>query len=215
MLDSPLLSPEIIRLVNDLCFGQELFEAGSFDAVLIFGTKYAVNQRQIADTFPAIFTLHKPKVVYITGGETEKGSVESEGILQFIDPSRYSQVEFRLDRTSTNTKENVEQAMMLGLTEHPRLLFVAKSPHRGRCRLTLAKYLLPSVKIQSRGYDPIFAEGMPPVRRDNWYAFPEVCRRMWGEFLRIEEYGRRGHIHYPPEVQEKVELIHRLVNARK
>jgi hypothetical protein len=208
-VESPALSPKLISLITDVCFGHECFEPGHYEAVLIFGTPHEVNQRLIADLLPNIIQLHNPSTVYITGGPCGIGLAESEQILQLIGPEKYGSVNFKVDPISTNTKENVEQAMILGLAVHQKIIFVAKTPHYGRCWLTLRKYL-PNAILKGNCYDPILSPGLSGAR-NSWWQFPEIRNLMWAEFLRIELYGGRHDIDYPEVIRTKVERVRELI----
>ena len=172
---------------------------------------YPENRGQIASTFREVHASLNPRVVFITGGVTRDGAIpESEGILSALGPEKYPQVEFRLDRTSTNTLDNVLRARDLGLAEFEEIFFVAIAPHCGRCKLTLAQHL-PGKKIRHRGYlDAIYADGLR-ITRDTWHLEPETSKLVWGEVLRIEKYGTRGDIAYPAEIAKKITRIKSLV----
>ncbi len=208
------LSPKVIDKINELCFNPMPYVAGDCDAAIIFGTSSEPNQKKLASEFPLAFAIYKPKIVYLTGGETSEGDIESRRIYFYLFRygGNYQSVEFKIDEQSKDTKQNVEEAIKVGLDTHKRILFITKSPHCGRCFLTLRKYL-PNVELMQHGYNPIWNEKKAPVTMENWSTTPEVIKMVWAEFLRIERYGLRGDIAYPEEIRKKVSEIHTLTHT--
>lgn len=207
------IQPEAVKLITELCFDPTNFIAGRCDAMIIFGTSSPLNHKEIAVIFPAVLSLYKPRVVYITGGNLSSGLTEAEMIYNEIcTVHKHQPLEFRLDHKSTNTRENVTEAINLGLGDNSSIVFVTKAPHCGRCRLTLRKQL-PNAKLKAFSYRPIFPSVGLPIGQNKWHFYPEIVRLMWGEFLRIERYGLRGDIEFPDAVRQKVEKIRSLTNT--
>ncbi len=221
---APILFPdEAIRLVTDLCFlpKEEVDRNtvfGQYGEALIFGTSHPTSHAQIIREFVKMCDSgYRPEKVYITGGETVPGTVESEAIFALIDDYRYRHtrffnIEFVLERNSRDTLQNVECAITLGLGGNTGIMFVAKSGHCGRAKLTLSRFF-PRKDIQAWGYDAILSDGIPPVSRDAWFQNPVVRDLVWGEFCRIELYGGQGNIAYPNEIRHKVECVRALTRT--
>lgn len=202
------LMPEVVGLINEVLFdvSDELKEP--CEAVLIFGSSITENHRKIDTLMGLVYQKIGFSRVYITSGITKEGvAPESEQVHALLAP-KYPAVEFLLDRVSSNTKDNVANAVELGLGNHRNILFVAKAPHCGRCKLTLSKFV-PRATIRHCGYVPTVLESGPEIRQD-WHTFPQLTAFMWGELLRIETYGKRVDIAYPKEIESKILRIHEL-----
>lgn len=221
---APALCLEAVQLLTDVCFLPEEEVAketvfGQYGEVIIFGTSHPTSHQQIVDKLIELrLDGYRPNTVYITGGETTPGKVESEEIFARINElqcgfARYSGVEFKLDCNSRSTQRNVESAIKLGLgSVKTGIIFIAKSGHCGRCKLTLDRYF-PKTDIQAWGYNPILSDDFPPISRTNWFQNSQICDKVWAEFLRIERYGLRGDIAYPAGVRQKVERVRALTKA--
>jgi hypothetical protein len=205
------LSGEAVDLINEILFDPPDEFHPRCKSVMIFGSSLAENHQLIADTFRSVHEKLKPEAVFITGGSLGKDlPTESERILDIIGKKHFPNVDFRLDRKSLNTQQNVEQAIELGLSHFDSVCFIAKAPHCGRCRLTLGKYR-PALKISHQGYQPVVEVGGPPFERHNWHQNERHIELVWGELRRIEVYGDRGDIFFPKELRSKIQRIYRLV----
>jgi hypothetical protein len=202
---------DVISLINEILFDVDDELREPCEALLIFGSSFPENHIHIRNAFGAAYEFLKPPKVFITGGVTRSGFIpESRAIMNAIREDAYPEVEFVLDPTSTNTRDNVLEAIKLGLGGCKNILFIAKAPHCGRCKLTLTK-LLPSTIVRHWGYDPIVLPNQPHFRKHDWHLVPELTRLAWGELLRIETYGKRGDISFPKELEEKIFKVHQLV----
>ena len=98
------------------------------------------------------------------------------------------------------------QAAELGLGLNKDVVFMAAHHHCGRCRLTLMKYM-PHLEIRQHGYIPRLDGMLALISPRHWHCEPFYRSHVWGEFLRIREYGKQGVIAYPSEAQTLVERI--------
>ena len=206
-----------LSIVAELCFGRQdsISDNEVPEAMIIFGAGRASDQHSCGDHFRSIARHYPPKVVYVTGGIVvdKNGMTESERIMAAMWPGQFPDIEFRIDRRSTNTLENVIEAKRLGLDNHARVVFISKWFHCGRCRLTLEKLLRPEVRILQRGYVTTMSEAAIPgvIEPDLWRCVPQIVSKVWKEFEKIEEYGTRGQISYPEEIRGKVLKVRNLV----
>ena len=210
---APSLPAEAIRLINELLFDKPDSLTEPCEATLIFGTSTVPNYVRLRHHFRFVQELVRSSVVYITGGVTMPGQLsESEHIHTAIGAMGYKDVQFKLDFESKDTKNNVIQAVRLGLGSHRNIMFIAKTQHCGRCKLTLMKHLPPNVTIRHRGYEPTVVPDGPRMDPMTWQSSPKLSSLVWGEFLRIEKYGLRGDIAYPSEVADKVRRVREIVH---
>jgi uncharacterized SAM-binding protein YcdF (DUF218 family) len=139
-----------------------------------------------------------PKAYILTTGDRglEENSVRFQGIViqdylieKGIDPKR-----ILVECSSTNTLENVLNGLKILRQNaiHPKhVLFCSKHHHSGRCFRTLKKYL-PDVQIsnwwQESSYDG------KKITKDRWHTHLQGKQRVYGEYLRIQHYTKKGDI---------------------
>lgn len=204
----PLMSPLAIDQLTQLCFKEDSLQEA--DAILVFGTSIAVDA-----TIEALLQLLHKRIadkVILTGGMpnfegTRKLSVpESQTLYDLTASKAPSNVTFFLEKESTNTLENIIKAKpFLADLKAKKVLYLCRSFAAGRCFLTAYKHLPNITLVQSSYHMP--ALNTPKfIRPDNWFNLEEGRQRVWGEFLRIREYGKQKDIDYDL-VKEKVELL--------
>lgn len=211
----PSLSEEAIKLLTELCFGENepLQKA---EAIMVFGTPYPQCHRVCASHIDRAVLASGAKSIYFTGGIAKlnmTGRPESLDMLDAWAPSRHRTIQYRCDILSKHTVENVECAIALGLSNHKNIVFITKWGTSRRARLTLEKRL-PDVVLQQLGY--LFSVPDDPGIVDPQF-WPDSARSVslvWGEFLRIEEYGAKGYIAYPEEVRNMVKVIRRATGTK-
>lgn len=99
-----------------------------------------------------------------------------------------------MEDRSTNTGDNVifgKEVLQERGIEPKSILAVCKSHHTGRGLRTLAKHF-PGVQLSCVAWDPVY-EGVT-VSKANWREHPVSQGRVYGEFLRMQEYKERGFI---------------------
>ena len=208
---APHLDAEAVQLITRVCFGVADDLSRSCEAIMAFGVSDPVSQRECRKAFCMAVHTTAPSVAYIVGGSPHgtvaaPGESEAEQLLREIGPKGYPSIEFRIEKASTNTLENVTNCLPLGLAGHESMLLISKEPHAGRCRLTLMKYA-PAMDIRSRGYPTRLKGSHAVIARDRWNESPEHRDAIWSEFLRIKTYGERGDIAYPDDVRSAVDRV--------
>jgi len=203
---------DAFKLITEILFDVPDKLEDACDAVLIFGSSIPENNQRISSLMGLIYQKIGFKKVYIAGGVTVPDMPpESEQIHAVLAP-QYPRVKFLLDRTSTNTMENVLNSITMGLNAHKNILFVAKAPHCGRCKLTLMRHL-PKAIIRHQGYVPIVPRYDHDVEiGQRWHQSAVSASFVWAEFLRIETYGKRGDIAYPEDIKRKIRRVRKLVS---
>jgi hypothetical protein len=212
--ETPALSKEAVRLLTELCFKQD-DDLEKVDLIFIFSS--SVYCEQIADIVHDLLDKGISNKVLVTGGFTEKNNSlkynksECELVMKEIDVTKYPEVEFIKEEKSTNTFENVAEALkVLDFRNYNKVLFIFKSHAAGRGYLTLRKFL-PKSRLLQKSYDAGYLEAEHEIGRSNWYTFDYTKSRVWGEFLRIKKYGQRGDIEFK-EVKELVDKIDKLAH---
>lgn len=222
----PRLSSEAIKLLTRLCFGPSdgavRPEDEKFDALLVLGVSRPVTQRSCADKASNVCRIHRPEIIYITGGGAtgldKGGPTEASLIHSWMDKTSTSGIGIVLEGMSACTKTNVTCALALGLRRYKRIAFVCKAGHYGRVMLTLERYITPGTVIVA-GYEYPFPIDETKVSESflvgklTWMNDTRCRDRMWGEFLRIHKYAERGDISYPDSVRKLVKRIFELTDT--
>ena len=94
---------------------------------------------------------------------------------------------------------------LFDFTGENKIGFIFPSYASQRGYLTLRRFL-PRAQIIQFSYDAVYPESGRPISPEKWHTFDFGRRRVWGEFLRIRQYGQRGDIAYG-EVKDLVEKI--------
>lgn len=200
---APSLNKKAISLLTRLCFRKD-DPIKKVDGIFIFSSSHEI--KKLASLIERLLLKKISPKVFITGGitynllnlnlKTSKNPTEADLLLNAININKFKNVNFFVERESTNTLENVAETLV-----HPEfkkcknLLFVFKSHAAGRGYLTLKKYLA-NVNLWQKTFNTKYAESEKVITRYNWHTFLFGRERVWGEFLRIQKYGLRGDIEY-------------------
>ena len=188
------LQPEEIKHITQTIFVAS--ESEPVDLLFIFGTS-SIDSEILESVARACQRGHSPKVLvtglsgrrYYETGQSLASIMRDELITRGV-PSDIILVQDR----STNTLEDVAFSLDV-LEEHDispnSIAFLCKAHHSGRCLRTLRKFfpsqtLLPITYVAE--YDGI------RVSRENWYHHQVSRGRVYGEYLHIIEYTKRGDI---------------------
>ena len=68
---------------------------------------------------------------------------------------------------------------------------------------------LPHHQLMAKTYGAIYPDMEERITKNSWHKFEDGRNRVWGEFLRIAKYGRRGDIAFD-EVEDLVLEIEKL-----
>ncbi|TSC58621.1 MAG: hypothetical protein Greene041619_495 [Candidatus Peregrinibacteria bacterium Greene0416_19] len=189
----PLSSTELDRIEATVFFPSE---PKSSDLLFVFGTSDG-DWKSVADLFimkniaPIVLTTGKGPPTAPAGEEPQAHTIRDALVSHGVPSDR-----ILTEDRSTNTGENVMFGKMI-LKEHhldPRsIVFACKAHHSGRCARTLAKHF-PGVALSCFSY-PATYEGVE-VRRETWRKHAVSRARVYGEYVRIMEYTRRGYLVY-------------------
>lgn len=208
----PELNNEAVALITQLCFREDT--ETDADLLFVFGTCVSIDDA--ASTVSDLLGIPSIRSLVLTGGIPEYADTflhgKPEAVLlydaleDFIAPG----VDILLETYSTHTLENVTEALKLkDFSHYKKILFVSKSFAAGRAYLTLKKYV-PNSQLLQKTFDAHYPHDEQRISRDSWHQFEAGKQRVWGEFLRIREYGQRGDIAYD-DVRPLVREIERAV----
>ena len=189
------LSPEEIEGITQTVFVTSDPHPAA-DLLFIFGTSTIDNEilESVArdclqDHFPKVLVTGLSGRLYDETGKPVARIMRDELIARGV-PSEVILVQDR----STNTLEDVAFSLDV-LEQHSispeSIAFLCKAHHSGRCLRTLRKFF-PSQTLSPVTYLAEY-EGVK-ISKEDWYQHEVSRGRVYGEYLRIIEYTRRGDI---------------------
>ncbi len=174
---------------------------------MIFGTSHGT--KELVSVAADYLSKYQAGAIIIAGGipnyedSQSRDNSEAAEIAQLITeavfPSEYAYI---LEEKSHNMQENVQFSLPL-ISKFPQtnLAFIGKSHCLTRFEATLQRHL-PNTKLFGVSYDSSF-DGLL-VSRKSWRDSTESKSRVWGEFLRLQNYSARGDIALSPEIQRLI-----------
>ncbi len=210
----PELNEEAIELLTKLCFrpDDELEKAD-----LILALSSATEIEKFAKTIENLIQKGISDKVFIAGGAPRYSDsedipkAESVIALELINPEKYPDVNFFIETKSTNTLENVTEALkVLDFRNFKKIVYIFKKHDSRRGYLTLKKFL-PNTKLIQHTFEPIYPGTDRPLTKNTWFTYDFGKSRVWGEYLRIKLYGERGDIAYDDETKNLVGEIGRVI----
>ena len=189
------LSPEEIEYITQTVF--VVSESNqSADLLFIFGTSTidsdaleSVARDYQKGRFPKVMVPGLSGRLYSETGKPVAHIMRDELIARGV-PSDIILIQDR----STNTLEDVAFSLDV-LEKHDvspeRIAFLCKAHHSGRCLRTLRKFF-PSQTLSPITYLAEY-DGIK-VSKEDWYQHEISRGRVYGEYLRIIEYTKRGDI---------------------
>ena len=188
------LSPKEIEHITQTVFVAPEFQP--VDLLFIFGTSTIDNEilESVArdyqkGRFPKVIVTGLSGRLYSETGKPVAHIMRDELITRGI-PSDIILVQDR----STNTLEDVAFSLDV-LEKHSispeSIAFLCKAHHSGRCLRTLRKFF-PSQILSPVTYLAEY-EGVK-ISKEDWYQHEVSRGRVYGEYLRVVEYTRRGDI---------------------
>ena len=189
------LSPEEINHITQTVFVGSEFNQPA-DLLFIFGTSTidsevleSVARDYQQGRFPKVIVTGLSGRLYSETGKPLAHIMRDELITRGV-PSEVILVQDR----STNTLEDVAFSLDV-LEKHDIFLdsiaFLCKAHHSGRCLRTLRRFfpsLMLSPVVYVAEYERI------KIAEENWYQHEVSRGRVYGEYLRIIEYSKRGDI---------------------
>ena len=197
--DVPKLSKEEVAFLTEVAF-DHLISPQACDALFVFGGTHAGHWEKAIEAYQ----LGLVKEIIVTGGISPTGTpnpdwthgkefTEAEVIVEHLLEAGIPKESIVYENRSTNTLENVLFAKeVFDFTTIQSLLFVCKSHVAGRQWRTLAQHLPNHLKFIPFTFDAAY-EGIS-LSRDNWMDTEMGRSRVWGEYLRMIHYGKKGDI---------------------
>ena len=188
------LSPEEIEHITQTVFVAS--ESQPTDLLFIFGTSTIDNEilESVArdclqGRFSKVLVTGLSGRLYYETGKPVARIMRDELIARGV-PSDIILVQDR----STNTLEDVAFSLDV-LEKHDvspeSIAFLCKAHHSGRCLRSLRKFF-PSQTLSPVTYLAVY-DGVK-ISREDWYRHAVSRGRVYGEYLRIIEYTKRGDI---------------------
>ncbi|MBD5405819.1 hypothetical protein HDR59_04720 [bacterium] len=209
--NTPVLSEEIVRIITVMLFIKSKTSLEADSLLQIMGN-IAFLPDMVRD-FPSAY-----KNVLISGGKNpnykennqEVGLVkqlytatgndwndvfeksEAEIIKGEFDKKGFDTTAWKLERESTNVKENFEKVKSTGFYNGvEKLVIYTTNESMVRAKLT-AQSVLDDKNIDVVGYTPTIASMGIKVDAENWAKNPLSAQYVWGEVLRLKNYSDRG-----------------------
>ncbi len=210
---TPELSQEAIELLTKLCFRPDT-QLEPVDLIFEFSSPREPDR--VVQIIENLLKNNISRKVFVTGGmpdfvdSPKLGKSESEILLEKIDLSKFPEVQFFSENKSTNTLDNVTEALkVLDFRNYEKVLFIFKRHDSMRAYLSLKKFL-PNTKILQQTFAGLYVGTDRPLDENTWHTYEFGKTRVWGEFLRIKKYGRRGDIFYDEKIDEIIKQIDKL-----
>ncbi|MCE9628749.1 MAG: hypothetical protein K8Q91_02010 [Candidatus Vogelbacteria bacterium] len=207
---TPILTKEVVGLLTKLCFRPDDILTPA-ELLFVFGNS---QTERMAELTKIVLNRKLVSKVVLTGGTPKfEDSVivpkpESQLVLDSINPNLFPDVEFFIESVSDNTLANVTEALkVLDFSSYKKIIFLFKKHDSRRGYLTLKK-LLPKTELLQVTFPGVYKDGIT-ITEDSWFKNEVAISRVWGEYLRINKYGRRGDIAFD-EVADIVEAIEKL-----
>lgn len=195
----PHLTDKQIQEITEAVFCEDVPKR-SCDAVFIFGSSHP-------STYQNAFELYKEgfvKNIIITGGLSKSkdkhkdwvygDKTEADLMFDKLKDMGVPESHMFVESKSTNSKENVVFAKdIFDFSGIKSLYFISKNYAAGRQYRTLKKYV-DDVDIISCPYQ-VELEGQISFDRFNWMKYKTSRSLVFGEYLRIIYYGKKGDIY--------------------
>lgn len=192
--ESPNMDAELISALTSLCFQEESIEPS--DLLFVFGSN--VQHREIADIISYMLNEELVDQVLITGGIANyngsfyKKEAESEQIKSHIPLEKYADKKIYTENKSKNIIENITEAQKMFSFENIKsMTFLSHSYASTRAALSLKRFF-PSVTLHCIPL-PLPTDFLKyPISRHMWFKTEYGKGLIWGEYLRLQTYGKRG-----------------------
>jgi uncharacterized SAM-binding protein YcdF (DUF218 family) len=195
----PRLTQNQIEEITEIVFGTESGTNNS-DLIFIFGSTHPANYQK------AIEAYHKGwgKEIVVAGGSSGSkdkhkewvygDESEARVICEKLVENGVPRDKIFIEEKSTDSKENIVFAKEIyDFFKIKSLTFISKNYVAGRQYRTLRKYLPCDLIITPYSYNIYFDNGVTFDRYD-WMNYDKSKSLVFGEYLRIIYYGRRGDI---------------------
>ncbi|MGF3105972.1 YdcF family protein [Rossellomorea sp. DUT-2] len=197
----PHLNQEEICFLTKVTF-EDVVPPKECDALFIFSGTHQGHWEKAIEAFNNNYT----KRIIVTGGRSLTGIPhpdwegnqddevsEAKVIISYLLKAGIPSESIVYEEKSTNSLENVLYAKeVFDFTSITSLMVICKSHTAGRQIRTLKKHLPQGIAFVPYTFDTTYKE--TEVNRNNWMNSEVGKKRVWGEYLRIDHYGKLGHL---------------------
>jgi len=185
--DVPLLTPAESEVITETTFMPH--DPTSAEVLFMFGTIQGdwdgLAASLLAGTYPRVIC---------TGHEAGQESALADRMKEHFMIRGIEEGRIATQDRSSNTTEDVSLSLDL-IGDAEVIAFGAKSHHSGRCQRVLRRFF-PDATLKAYTFDALY--GGVPCSRDNWWQDKHTRARVYGEYLRIQDYALRGWISATP-----------------
>jgi hypothetical protein len=206
---APELSPELIDLLTTICF---IPDSPFTHVNTVFAFGYQLWDQEVSKLKLVISSV-QPQTVIISGGlpkfvdSTTITQPESLEILSRLNPAAFPDINFLTETRSSNTKDNILNSLNLHDFSKERQIFYLTMEHvSGRTLRTLKQYL-PNTELLQASFSSFDPMTKIPLSKEQWYLSENGRNRVWGEYLRIKEYGQKGDLLLDTQTRDIIEKI--------
>ncbi|PFA67662.1 hypothetical protein CN378_09040 [Bacillus sp. AFS015802] len=197
----PHLTLSEIEFLTELTFGLEV-KPKECDALFVFSGTHSWHWEKSVEAYDEGYV----RKIIVTGGRSLTGvpHPEWEGnrqenlseagiIISHLLQAGIPSHSIVYEEKSTNSLENVLYAKkVFDFNTVHSLMVVCKGHATGRQLRTLQKHLPDGIEYIPYTFPTTYEEN--EVDRYNWMESDIGRKRVWGEYLRIEKYGKMGHL---------------------
>ncbi|TMU87560.1 YdcF family protein [Bacillus sp. BHET2] len=197
----PDLNQGEVEFLTSLTFGMNI-KPRVCDALFVFSGTHSGHWEKAIEAYEKGYI----QKIIVTGGRSLTGvphpewegnqheeCSEADIIISHLRQAGIPSHQIVYEDTSTNSLENVLYAKeVFDFTSIESLMVVCKSHVTGRQLRTLKKHLPKRIEYIPYTFTTTY-RGIE-VNRDNWMTTDSGRKRAWGEYLRIEKYGKMGHL---------------------
>jgi hypothetical protein len=187
--NTPIFTIEQIKALTDIVFLEEK-DPYPCDVIFVFAGTHSGHWEKAIEAY----NRKMSSKFIVTGGFNPKvGIFESHVIVQHLVDAGVPVKDIIYEDKSSNTLENVLFAKeVFNFNTVNTILFICKSYGAGSQYRTIAQHLPEKIEFVKFSFDAKF-NGIF-VTRDNWYKTETGRKRVWGQYLRIVEYGKKGDL---------------------
>jgi len=194
----PTLNTQEIEFLTALVFGEKR-EPKKCDALFVFSGTHAGHWEKTIEAYNNDFSEN----IIVTGGRSLTGTpdpnwkyeeaTEADVIINYLLAAGIPENKITYEKKSTNSLENVLYAKeVFDFNKINHLMFICKSHAAGRQYRTLAKHLPEHIVYYPYTFNTFYNN--KEISRENWMETEIGRKRVWGEYLRIDHYGKKGDI---------------------
>ncbi|MDQ0899899.1 YdcF family protein [Paenibacillus sp. V4I7] len=196
----PILNDRQIQEITDICF-LELQEPSPCDAIFVFGGSHPGNFEKPLEAYQR----NLGEKIIITGNSStwgmvhpswKHGDVPQAGVIvSFLVSKGVPESAIVYQDRSKNSLEDILFAKeVFDFRRINSLLFITKSYGAGRQWRILTKHMPSHLIFIPFPFDTNFGDDEPVMTRDNWMETAKNRSLVFGEYLRIACYSRKGDI---------------------